>query len=325
MSVTIIMKDALRESVEAASGGKQTVLRTSKGHPSYMNVIPRFRCEDIHPTALGIGTHPAFQVGGIEKNEIFIGTYQAIIHDGQALSLPYQTPATSINFDAAKTACLAAGPGFHLMTNWEWAAIALWCIANGHDVRGNTEYGRSHSNHDERGMSSAGNVILTGSGPASWRHDGTMHGIADLVGNVWEWNDGLKLIGGKIIMPPDNNYALPETDWPETGAGFDIISGSPTISDNVTERDWDSERFQDVGAKEGFELPNMIKQAMLCPCADLQAAGRLYADNDEGFEALPFRGGDWGDGADAGLASLSLDCERSDSHSALGFRPAFIE
>ena len=88
MSATIIVKDALRQSVETASEGRQTVLRTSKGYPSYFNVIPSFKCEEISDS-MGTGLHPAFVVNGIEKSEILVGTYQAIISGGQALSLPY--------------------------------------------------------------------------------------------------------------------------------------------------------------------------------------------------------------------------------------------
>ena len=36
------LKDTLRESVEAATGGKVTVLYDDKGYPSYMNVIVSF-------------------------------------------------------------------------------------------------------------------------------------------------------------------------------------------------------------------------------------------------------------------------------------------
>mgnify|MGYP003609996268 CR=1 FL=1 len=60
------LKDTLRESVEAATGGKVTVLYDDKGYPSYMNVIPKFKVEDID-ASLGTGVHPAFIVGGVEK------------------------------------------------------------------------------------------------------------------------------------------------------------------------------------------------------------------------------------------------------------------
>lgn len=320
----IITKDALRVEVEAASGGKQTVLYTAKGQPSYFNIFTKHQLENLHPS-LGVGVHPAFVVNGIEKSEIFIGTYQAVIIDGEAVSLPGMAPTTNINFDAARAACFAAGHGFHLMTNWEWAALALRCVVNGQDVRGNTNCGASHSHPNEAGKCVNGSyVTLTGSGPDTWRHDGTPHGISDLVGNVWEWVDGLKLVGGKIIMPADNNFALPEAEWPETGACVDMPDCKPEISSIITERDWDGCTFSDTGVEEGFTPPVSLKQALLCPYEGLQVPGRFWADNNEDFEALPFRGGGWGNDSFAGLGALILGCERSLVHSDLGFRPAFI-
>ncbi|HBG07700.1 MAG: hypothetical protein A2075_09255 [Geobacteraceae bacterium GWC2_58_44] len=321
----IIVIDPLRKSVERASGGKQTVLWTKSGFPTYMNIIPQFRLEELHPTALGTGVHPAFIVDGVEKPEIFIGTYQAVLQDGEAISLPGQDPATSINFDTARQACKNAGPGFHLMTNWEWAALALQAIANGCDVRGNTDCGRSHSNRDEIGKPLPGSqTTRTGSGPASWRHDGTEHGIADMVGNIWEWVDGLKLMSGRIIIPKDNAYGLDELQWSATGACFDIVDGYPHISDSITNEDYDSVMFRDMTANPGFEIPLAIRQALLLACPGIQMPGRVWADNSEDFEALPIRGGGWNDGSHAGLAALYLFFGRSYAVSGLGFRPAFI-
>jgi len=314
---TIIIKDELSESVEAASGGKQTVLRTAKGQVSYFNIIRRSDLEALHP---------AFIVNGVERSELFIGTYQAVVRDGEALSLPGQDPTTSINYDAAQVACLAAGPGFHMLTNWEWAAVALWCAVNGHDVRGNTNWGRSHSHPEESGTKANGSDrILTGSGPDTWRHDGTAYGIADLVGNVWEWVGGLKLVGGRIIMPQDNNFNLPEAEWPEAGACINLVKGKPTISAKITKRGWDGEYFKDVAAAPGFEVPANIKQALLCPNNETsQLPGYFFADNNSGFEALPLRGGGWSNTSGCGLAALVLSNVRSGVGSIIGFRPAFI-
>lgn len=323
MTTTIIMKDELRQSVETASEGRQTVLRTSKGHPSYFNVIPAFKCEDISPE-LGTGLHPAFIVNGVEKKEILIGTYQAMIQDGQAVSLPGRDPKVYINFDDARAACTAAGPGFHLMTNWEWAAVALWMAKHGYGAaRGNTDFGKSHSHPEEVGQPGGTGRILTGSGPASWRHDGTMFGIADLVGNVWEWNDGLKLTEGKIIIPADNAFGLTESEWLDTGAVIDFADGLQ-ISNQISERDWDGEPFNTVAAKAGYTAPITLKQALLCPLGGTLLSGHFWADNSEGFEVLPFRGGGWDVGGSAGLAALVLLYGRSVAHLDFGFRPAFI-
>jgi hypothetical protein len=316
----IMMKDGPREMVERESEGRQTVLRTAKGQASHFNIIPAFRLEDISPE-LGTGLHPAFVVNGVEKREILIGTYQATVRDGEALSLPGENPTCSTNFDVARAACSAAGPGFHLMTNWEWAAIALWMLKNGFgDIRGNTNSGRSHSHPDESGTVCQHGKILTGSGPVAWRHDKTPFGIADLVGNVWEWNDGLKLDSGRIFMPADNAFGLAEDQWSDTGAAIDFAGGM-RIAENVTKRRWDSDYFKNVTAKDA---PLALKQALLCPLPGLVPEGYFWADNNEGFEALPLRGGRWGVGGCAGLAALLLVFGRSDSDGGIGFRPAFI-
>ncbi len=134
-------------------------------------------------------------------------------------------PPSRLNFDAALAAARANGPGFHLVTNAEWAALALlaWKASGGGDdpVRGNTDRGRAHDAPWETGVRVDGGApgstsgdgrTLTGSGPLSWRHDGTPAGIADLVGNVSEWVAGLRLVNGEIQIIPDNDAALPEAD-----------------------------------------------------------------------------------------------------------------
>ncbi|EML3987540.1 hypothetical protein RFG92_005347, partial [Klebsiella pneumoniae] len=83
---TILIKDALRQSVEAASGGLQTVLYTAKGQPSFMNIIEKFDMSVIDPALSG--THPAFIINGTEVSQILVGTYTASLINGELLSLP---------------------------------------------------------------------------------------------------------------------------------------------------------------------------------------------------------------------------------------------
>lgn len=326
MTTTILVPDPLRKSVEAASEGKCTVLYTSKGYPTYMTIVPASKCEDLAPD-LGTGVHPAFIVGGSEVSEMMIGTYLSIIHDGQALSLPYQNPRTSISHDDAIKACLACGPDFHLMTNWESAALGLWCMKHGLP-RGNTDYGKSHSRPDEKGMVCEYGKTLTGSGPTSWRHDGTIGGIADLVGNVWEHQDGLKLVGGKIVMPADNDFTLPEKNWPDTGVRIDGIDGIQ-ISDEIIRRDWLSQSFKDVSIKAGYDVPVSLRQALIAPSSltkqdHPEPLGHMWADNSARSTRVPIRFGGWDGGADAGVACLDLYDVRSCVDTTVGFRLAYI-
>ena len=71
MPLTISAPDSLRASVEAASGGRQTVLYTALGQPTFLNVIPKFNGPDVD-AGLPAGVHPAFVVNGVEKKELFL-------------------------------------------------------------------------------------------------------------------------------------------------------------------------------------------------------------------------------------------------------------
>lgn len=308
MSIIIASPDSLRAQVEAATGGKVTVLYDDKGFPSYMHVIPKFRYEDLGFDAeMGTGVASAFVKGNTELSEIFIGQYQASVFDGRAVSLPGRDPRTSINYDASKAACEAKGAGWHLMSMHEWAAAALWCKANGVEPRGNTDFGRAHdATHEvarrQDGATPGGSGTartLTGSGPASWRHDGTLGGIADLVGNVWEWQDGMKMVDGRVFASADNDYARAEADWQDTG--IDLDSGGDFSTNTVV----------------GNELTNRL----LITQAGVALQGRIYTSLEG--ERFPMRGGSWGFGSGAGLGALSLSHERSITTGTRGFRPAF--
>lgn len=328
----IYSPNPLRKAVESATGGSCTVLYDNLGLPSYMRIIPAMNAGDLISGLTG--AHPAFLYNGTKIGEIFIGMYAASIIGTRAYSLPRVAPAVSIDFDNAKAACTAKGSGWHLMTNWEWAAVALWCVKNGFQPRGNTNHGRHHTNVWETGIrqdaatylpgntSGTGN-ILAGSGPNSWRHNGDPNGIADLVGNVWEWIDLLKITNGQIIMPPDNHVGLAEASWTamdhylsnEAGV-LTLKNGSATTTDASISATWSS-----LTKAGGYTESGLLKLALVSP-AGAHPGGTLYV-NASG-DRLPFRGGSRGNGGHAGLAALHLGYVRGGSSTLFGFRPAFI-
>lgn len=363
--MTIFIKDDLRASVEAASGGLVTVLYTAAGHPSYMNVIPKFNLQDIDPS-LGTGVHPAFIVNGVEKSEIFIGQHVGCVKDGNLLSIPGAVPQVSASFDTFLGWAAANGPGWHVMTNAEWAAIALWCWKNGTMPRGNNQYGRDIGSPWETARRVDGGTVgdatgngrsYTGSGPASWRHNGQANGIADLNGNVWEWAGGIRLNNGEIQVLANNDAADNTKDQSSTSALWKAIkasdgslvapgtagtlkydaagangTGGNILSDTVTSRSGNvnesdnvngtSQPFENMGLKAGLTVPAIAKALCLYPAVAGLGSDNFWMRNHG--ERLPLAGGCCYSGASAGVFARDLGDARALVHSSVGARPAYV-
>lgn len=230
------IKDSLRQAVEAASGGLNTVLYTKRGQPIFARAIPKFRVETLHPS-LGSGVHPAFMVGGREVSEIWIGMYPSHIAVGEAVSVP-GVPPSIVDFNTWVLVTRNMGPGFHLLTNAEWAAMALlsiYAIGNGSDpVSGPDPFGRDRTNPALFGRRSDGKVpgdtssisfMITGSGPLSWRHDRGPFGIADVSLGISPGYlvAGLALVNGEIRIIDNNDAALPNVDLSPSGPAWRAI------------------------------------------------------------------------------------------------------
>lgn len=339
------------------------VLYDDVGLPSFMVRIPKMTYAEL---GLGDSTDvfPAFIVNGSVVNEIYISKYQNCVHNGRAYSLPARAPQTNITFDTALSRCTAKGAGWHLMTRMEWALLALWCKKNGTMPKGNNDYGKDTSESIYSAIpctfESDGRraKVLTGTGPLSWSHDGTLAGIWDLNGNVWEWVGGMRLVYGELQVLVNNNAAdsshlqtAASAEWKAINAttgAFVTPNGSGTTVDSVKLRYRNNNHFEytsdatsdgtTTGKGCGFEA--VIADSTIGDAAKLvlQALGMLkydttsgayggdyfYADTSQAERSF-FCGGCWYNGADAGLFYPSGSSARSYSVTSVGFRSAFVK
>jgi hypothetical protein len=250
-TVNILIKDSLRASVEAASGGKVTILYDDQGNPSYMRRFAPMTIKNLYRQYYASDdawnervfkeiekqAHPAFYKPGTLIKELLVGQYLACEVNGRACSLPGMGPLNNLNYDNALAACKNKGAGWTMGTMHIWGFLQALCLRQGYQPRGNTHNGESYEAPWETALSSNAKAAIvgasafartkTGTGPAAWNHDGTETGVADLVGNLQELQTLMKLVDGKVMLAPDNDIDLPEAGWPDIGMRYDSTGGTP--------------------------------------------------------------------------------------------------
>lgn len=305
---------------------RNEVIFDSRGIPDIMVVFT--------PDELGL---PA-EIRGKAVKEYAISKYPNTLIGGVPYSMPYQQPAVNINHDEAIRLCEAKGPGWHLLTNDEWAALAHQSRKNGTLPRGNTDCGKSHSHPEETGTTykdaSGSSKTLTGSGPETWNHTHTAEGVADMCGNIWEHVGGIRFMDGQVQVIPDNGAAAGADQSRDSAEWTPLYTADgDTIYYNVEDgeinlqpiapdgKDYDGVEFKDLSA-EAIDVPEKLIELGLYPAPGYEGTDYFWLDTDG--ERIVIRGGSWGHGADAGVFSFNGAYSRADVGARVGFRSALV-
>ena len=274
---------------------------------------------------------PIFIVKGQEYDSIYLSRFINSIMDGHAVSLPFMNPAVMLDMDEMIAACKAKGEKWHLLTIREWRYIVDRTIEG---IHGNTSSGSYHGDASEHGIKGSRGLTLTGSGPASWFHNGDKEtGIADVVGLVWKTVAGLRLKNGIVEYMKDNDAAAPDADLSEGSKDFLQITvdglpvrigsdgdGLKITTDEVSEYDYDERRNVEV---ELSEVPEILKDLGIITEGMKKSREWLAAD-PELEECVCYVGASYSLTSNSGPSALDLSNVRSLVNTNIGFLSALL-
>ena len=274
---------------------------------------------------------------GRKVKEYAISKYPNTMIDGRPYSLPFMPPAVNVNHDEAIRLCEAKGPGWHLITNDEWAALGRQSWENDTVPTGNTNSGKSHSHPEQTGTTYKDSYgkTLAGSGPIEWNHDRTAEGVADMVGNVWEHVGGVRFLDGQVQIIPNNEAAAGADQSPDskewtaiyTPDGdpvyYNVKDGEIVLQPTAPEgKDYDGVPFCDLHERADMDVPDKLIELGLYPAPGYESEEYFWLDTDG--ERCVYRGGGWYNGVNAGVFCLNGNNSRSHSYTDIGFRSALV-
>lgn len=334
--VAIIEKEAMElgrtgaaDAIEILSHGKNLLLTDDFGNAHHVYRLPIFTFETLNIANCPFtGPLDCFiRQDGSLRPYVDIPIYKASALNSKAVSLPAREPWVSIDADNARARCEELTSN-SVMMSFEIRAAIMWIMLSlNFQPTGNTEYGRSHSNPEQFGRRGGGRLpndrsgsgkTLTGTGPSEWNHDGTEFGITDLVGSVWEWTDGMKMVDGQFVVAEYTGQ--PEANWAATGVYINAGEFSNTAPATLNTG---NEVWGNMPKAAEYAGDERLQRLMIEPIDCTKTLnGRLYW-NLAG-ERFPIRGGHWGGASDAGPAALDCGSARSNVYSGVGFRSAFV-
>lgn len=214
--------------------GKYEIIEVQHHHYIPMVRIPRFNLSDCWVGWPAV-TFPAFRgENGNIYDELLISQFPFPCD-------PRVHAESNISFDQARSLAKGFGSNFHLLTAWEWAAMAWYYRA----VWG-----------FETGITQTGAPVENGWGSLMYRLPRKWWGVWGVNGNLFEYCDGLHTRDGKIYGSIDNDVtkntsasSMDTSIWVELGSVINDVS------------DWSDERLDHENSPR--MMGNTLQQLLL--------------------------------------------------------------
>lgn len=351
------------------SDGKNEVVFDRLGRP---NIVVNIWCDekaalsylsggsnkyfDVPSYAAGIperSIHPAFIVDGQAVRGIRVGKYKDVRVNGKnhhvsLFGLPpaYGTGGFTESYDGLAAECdrINAGTyeeGIHVgnITRAIFSYFSLLSVTEGFACRGADNYTKSWQKPDEAGDPCGylynGQFIhvLTGSGPNSWRHDGTPFGIWGFRGPTLEILHGYITEGG-VILTTENNDAAEMTaaelntassqlykatlmdgtrvgrdsqaegetakmcydytaDPGEVSAAKTFVLANSFEHQQTNGNPYGYVQTANMGAREGVSIPLLFRLLLIAPLKEGTPAGYTYMRNTADLIRVAIAGARW--------------------------------
>ena len=210
-------------------------------------LIPKFTTSDVAGVTFGGFLVDKFVAS--QPNATPAEGSPDVAHVGAAAAVPAISRAgvpvwDYITYPQAMIACANRGKGWHLLTAFEWAAMAFLAKKYGTQPHGgnanvdppsDTVYTTEIALLDKHfhGEDGSYHRALPGTGPNTWAHNHLASGVFDLQGLVWQWVMGLHIgVAGTDGHPE----VLASLDVTYTGSpyGRGTISGSGGATPTLT-------------------------------------------------------------------------------------------
>jgi sulfatase modifying factor 1 len=358
------------------SGGKNTIKWVSDGAttalywPSIVVKRPAHKAS-YYLTGAGDDIHPAFVAGETRYEQYWMSKYPGpyVVSNDKTilLALPGFDGMSNLltreeikpSYDTALTYGKAGGNGSHCVTNAEWMEVAMSCLREGFQPKGNNYNGRDYTDPNlpeyygvpSYWSNSKIGRVLNGSGPLSWFHDGTPWGIWGMNGNFYQVTAGLRQKAGEIQVIANNDAALDATDQSDaTGEWKAILQDGSLVAPGTdltlkydatapikicteitarTSTESKSNEFGNVVAADGITIPNIAKLLGIAPAGSAAELGgdNIFIRNDlEGAssETLARRNCLFLSSTAGGIFTLYLGYIRSNANPWNGARSAFL-